>query len=462
MLDRMMLASNADDGQHDGHGIAVQSGIVFKSQYPYWATEPDYLKNLEHRTNGHIIIGHVRKASIGTEKFSALAAHPYIFFVDERPLLIAHNGFIEGTPRGTYNANEPNTDTFRAAKVLVTMFQAHIRLTGSLELTDDLLEAWMQTFYRGSVYVIFLLWNDELIIIRGNAHRTMYLNKVGNGYIFNTSRDVVDVTSARLKHFGVEVGNVIHYLSEYTITRCRAGSHLLDITSYVPEYDDWPKYVPNSHAASGQGSTGGGGRSAPAATVSTAIVVPAPGTVLPPVSALRRVEDDSDVEEFYFPSRVDNRRPRRNVESNEAYLRREIMTHIRAELNPMRSTTIFYWIAEIFGFKTDKGIDYNAVLDMPPSDLQDFLDYMAPAMSKSEDKKMFSPKQKTMINLWNKLVPIDRDQEMLARFTKSWDYFWIKTDVDIQTLETYIKSLLNSKPNEPDPFLEDYAVIPAA
>jgi hypothetical protein len=116
---------------------------------------------------------------------------------------------------------------------------------------------------------------------------------------------------------------------------------------------------------------------------------------------------------------------------------------------------IIYWLAETFGLHTKDGeLDYSAVIDLPVSDLHDFMDYMAPAMSRSGTPDViFSPAQKQILNLWNRLVPANRDKELLTRFTKSWDYLWCKTDVPISTVEAYIKSLMDeSASKEPDPF----------
>jgi hypothetical protein len=177
LMHQTMLYSVADDNQAFGSGLS--DGLtVKKSGHSYARFGMSWLPYLAPDRSW---LGHVRMPSPGTDRSSALAAHPYSFQNGEAPFILAHNGYM--TPTGfAAGPHEPDTDTYRAGVLLEEML-------GGRLLQRDIVEEWLSLYNDRSSSSFIILQNDFALVLR--LQRTLYAVSVGDGMLINTSQDVL-------------------------------------------------------------------------------------------------------------------------------------------------------------------------------------------------------------------------------------------------------------------------------
>lgn len=168
---QLMLQHQAE-GQDDGAGVS-DGRSIYKSGLTYSQIGLNWLPNLDHTTSW---MGHVRKASRGTDRPSPQASHPYYY--KDSGLIAMHNGFITGT--GESDEGEPNVDSYRAFKKLSAMI-------GDGDLSTSILNEWISGFGPYSEWAFMLKHKNELWTVRGV--RPMFWMRLLEGYVLSTSID---------------------------------------------------------------------------------------------------------------------------------------------------------------------------------------------------------------------------------------------------------------------------------
>lgn len=457
MLNDLMLRGNADDAQHDGWGIATEHEILRKSALSYWSSSPDsWMPRAEQLSS--LVIGHVRKASLNTHR-TLLESHPYEFEVEGGSrLTIAHNGLILGFPYiyNTGTAAEPNTDTFRAAKVLAETLQHLSAVNPNQGVDKEVVESWASQFTTGSAYVFMIMYRGRLVVVRGPATRTMHLAQLGNGYVLHTSKEAIAAFGGLAATYGYPIGE-IYAMKEHTVLTFSPGSLDYGYEGIAPSYRAYTVYKKNDDGA-GNGSK---------ADARTQLYLPAPkGNGAIGFS----VRDDEDEEEARLarywqrsnrhrshssddgpedPYAHSTYRPRwefhRLSRDERAALdraRQDEVAQLHAVLNPMRTSLIGYWLAEHFSVKTRFGTtsqlpDIACIKYLDPVDLQEFKQL---TVDKSGDPRSgLTPRQRWLVNTWNTIVGRHEEFRCLLRFTEHFDYFWMRADLSDETFKQYVR-----------------------
>lgn len=213
LMDHMMLQSFTDDNQKDGCGVSDGKYAV-KSFQPYPEVGIEMLDRLDV---GRSWIGHVRRRSNGTD-YNAEAAHPYRYFpVPDVRMTFVHNGFVELAGYETTDPDEPNTDSYRAGKVLSQMIGKN---QGQVNL--DIIRNWLDGMYAFSEFAFAFQLDDKAYIVRGN--REINMLQVNGSYIGNTSAKVLDrvrVWMRSQKLYAVDKGS--YFLPPFTFATFSAG-----------------------------------------------------------------------------------------------------------------------------------------------------------------------------------------------------------------------------------------------
>lgn len=176
-FNQLMLLSSTDGAQFDGAGVS-DGTTVYKSAYPYMALGQQWISKLDQDS---IWIGHVRKASNRTG-LSAHEAHPFLMKTANGAHFIAtHNGGIRGFDE--HQDGQPDVDSYRALLALRDKIDGDINV--------NLINEWIATFKPHSQWTFMFMQNGQrLYIARGQ--RDMHYVPFGNGFIFNTSKSVLE------------------------------------------------------------------------------------------------------------------------------------------------------------------------------------------------------------------------------------------------------------------------------
>jgi len=183
LMHTMMLSANADSvPQRDGWGV-TDGNYLCKAEGSFRNyLHSSWMENMETR---HMWLGHVRNASTGTSTTKE-ASHPYRF----KHFVGVHNGNFGGTWREMPNGTVPdsiNTDSWRAFYILDMMLEQG-------KFLPSIVDEWVSRFDDDSAFVVMLLHNQQLHIIRGPKTRDMYYGEHGNGFIFHTDATVLKTT----------------------------------------------------------------------------------------------------------------------------------------------------------------------------------------------------------------------------------------------------------------------------
>lgn len=201
LMDRAMLLMGAEY-QRDGWGISF-NGDIWKGAGPYGA----HSAWMKRTAPGHLMIGHVRNASIGTSITTA-EAQPFRF-----PSFIGtHNGYFEDWRKSL--AGYPNSDSFRGFSYLDDMIIEQ-NIPADQPLTPELINDWITNkFYRNTTFACFILRQDRLYVFR-NRERDMFCSRVGRGYLLCTSVNVLYMLTKFMKDcFDLDVGKPKPILTE--------------------------------------------------------------------------------------------------------------------------------------------------------------------------------------------------------------------------------------------------------
>lgn len=194
LLHDLMLRSNADS-QPDGWGIYLDGcGIQHKSAAPYWQGSSQWMHDYMDQStpdgyNNGVMLGHVRTASAYTGRADK-DSHPFTFLNDDGSVrfVAAHNGQINGSyVPYVYDASAPNVDSYRAFLKLSEMLGADGTIDASL------IDAWLAHYECGSAFVITLIRNGTLYVLR-NDKRPLHFANIGNGFVFNTSLMILEAS----------------------------------------------------------------------------------------------------------------------------------------------------------------------------------------------------------------------------------------------------------------------------
>lgn len=478
LLDRLLLTSSSDEGQHDGHGIAVQTGVISKSAQPYWKADPmPWINQVALMRADEIVMGHVRKASYATGKTDT-EAHPYVFDIAGEQLVLAHNGMFQGTDWTGLPSGSPATDTYRAGFKLTKMMLEEKQTRGGVTLNNDLITDWLSHYYKDSHYVVFILFRGELTVIRGQDTRHMHFVESGDGYVFSTSPQVLHANAGLIAaHAGTEAPEVF-MLPPHHVMRAKPGSQVYDASPFLPSYRTWVTAV-TTYAAPVKNGVSGGGNITPAAPyVPGQIVVinPPPPTGTQLMLPSTRItdplsEDDQDDLDTWYRDRMPSYSPRgatgfvrghtsddgpaltevvsrrdRRLASAASDKRSSLINSIREALNPMRVVMIGYWVASTFmsqrQLETGQWIpDHDCLAYQDTDDLEQFLLLVIPTASHDDKGAGLGNMQRQLLNTWNGLVDRGDDAKTLHRILPVADYFWLRRDLTPDKLRGYIKLL---------------------
>lgn len=396
-LDRMMLVAQTDENQGDGCGLS-DGHVVYKSVLGYSSTVLGIFTSEINFQPEHILMGHVRKASAYTGR-TRDESHPYMFTTRHGKLLIAaHNGYVQGTPYHT--RGNPDTDSWRAFDRLVTLLNA----TETGDLTQDVMESWLREYEAKSTMAFLIHYDGALYAFRHN--KPLHAMTVGDGYIINTSKNILAVVAAwLLARHKVTTGEIFE-LPEEALLTLHHDSLVIEKTDLRIDYK--PVYVYPVQQVSSKSST--------TSTTQTGSA-PEPTGSSPPQNPI--VVTNHNV--LTPMDTIDLRRlsPRAMA--------------IKAAANPMRSQLFMYWL------QTSMSIES---LQDPASVVQSISD---------EDFDLFqlqvgtwSKRQRQLINEWNRQVERTNDINVHdSLFGESWfwlDPFYIAPDI---TDEDAVKRLHN-------------------
>ncbi len=232
---QMMRIANGER-QEDGWGVTDGSSI-WKAGDTFVKSDLSWYNNLD--TSG-IVVGHVRAASQGTFK-TDLEAHPFIFKNDDGStrFIAAHNGFIDDTYRlyDGVQVNVPVSDSYRA-------FYKLSQMVGEDSIIDrSVLEEWINIYGSTSAYAFMILDRFNDLHIFRNDQRTLYCASVGNGWIINTSYDVVKATSNYIKNVYMDDVSGIMNIKPSIYCRIKAGDpDLIGEDINLPKYEAKKNY----------------------------------------------------------------------------------------------------------------------------------------------------------------------------------------------------------------------------
>lgn len=209
LVDRSLLAAlHEDNGQVDGYGIGVGTdsdvyllakGAGAYTTAPYWLEMPEL-------TNAQVVVGHLRAASKNTE-IGEKEAHPYLMRTDLGAILFQHNGNVAASVGigSAIDPKAPRTDSYMAGVELVD----YINQTRQLSVPS--LASWASmTFTSEDKFVFFIVHRSTLYVVRGTPARTMYIARVGDGYVLHTSKDALQ-HAARFAKLAVSLEEIPPY-----------------------------------------------------------------------------------------------------------------------------------------------------------------------------------------------------------------------------------------------------------
>lgn len=205
-MHNMLITNNADrTPQRDGWGVT--DGVkIFKAGGSYRAYDPEpWMREIDHN---RMWMGHLRNASAGTS-LSDTAAHPF----EMKHFIGMHNGNMTGTWSVVANKvpeGSPNSDSWRAFHKLDLMLDEGPAL-------EEIVDQWLSLFEHDSAFVMMLMHNQALHIIRGPKTRDLYYAPYDTGFIFNTDQEVLKGMRAWMSFAGgVQIGEIkefpeLHY-----------------------------------------------------------------------------------------------------------------------------------------------------------------------------------------------------------------------------------------------------------
>lgn len=394
VLDRMMLVSEGEGINDDGCGVSNGTEL-YKSILPYSHTLLGLFNKERFLTAERILLGHVRKASTLTAR-TRDESHPYEFLIKgSRMLHAAHNGWI--TPTGTHKHGTPDTDSWRAFNSLVEMLEDSE--TG--DLTSEIMEQWLSQYEDRSQIGLLLLYDGVLHVFRHN--KPLHAMAFGNGYLINTSKQVLIVMAAWLfARHGVPMSEPFELPDETHIT-FHAGNPTFYGQSIDPKYKKCYTYTTTYSSVSyksGESTTTTTGAAGAAQGTETG-AAPAQETAIVPASSLAHVNTTNPLESSTF-HRVST-----------------LAESVRAAANPMRGALYLHWLTRSMGILDDTATD-NLSFD-------ELLHHVT-----EEDFELFrnmtgewSARQADLINVWNRLINKRQD---VAMHTSIFGYQWFWLD----------------------------------
>lgn len=365
ILDRMMLLGNADQTpQKDGWGV-TDGQHLFKASGPYRQyAHANWMDALETQK---IWLGHVRQASSNTSSTDA-EAHPYQF----KHFTAMHNGGFGGTWKPCNNSvpqGSPNTDSWRAFFVLNTMLEDG-------KVLPEIIDQWLSLYEDDSQFVLFIMHNHQLHIVRGPKTRYMSFGEHGNGLIFHTDDAVLKSMNDWLGFYtGESITNITEF-PELHYARLNPGSTTFEEMrklDWKPQASRQTTYISNSYSST-------------AATKQTnGKWIRATSTVKAPEEVSIKLQQWGKVWQSMYPLRE--------------YLAIEYTSWI------IRKT--------VMNFKT-------------PETYQDFYVFDLETAAEYLKENLMTEKQRKIINIWNQYVS-EKDEETLYPFIVPEDGtpFWL-------------------------------------
>lgn len=180
ILHTALLASNADN-QKDGWGIS-DGLVVHKSKREYHADAA--LPYIHSLNENNIWIGHVRQATLGMET-SEKASHPFLFDINGKPLVAAHNGTI-GIP---VEEAKIKSDSFVVFSLLADYIKEH-------GMSPNTIQRWISHFEKEALrasYAFMLMYEGRLYVLR-NKQRTLHKINIGDAVVIHTSASTLETT----------------------------------------------------------------------------------------------------------------------------------------------------------------------------------------------------------------------------------------------------------------------------
>lgn len=213
VTNQLMLLSNLEM-QNDGAGIT--DGLsVRKSARPYAQFGAEWLRMFDP---DRIWLTHVRSASRNTN-LTSYEAHPFVLpLAPGRALFATHNGTIKDTEKLAV-WGKPVSDSWREFNRLSQM------MGNGVEISADLLNTWTAGFAQGSEWT-FMFTEDGLTAHIARGHRAMYALPVNDGFIFNTSKDVlINLKAWMLEYWESRFTmGVVAEIPPFTLTSVAYGS----------------------------------------------------------------------------------------------------------------------------------------------------------------------------------------------------------------------------------------------
>lgn len=364
MLDRMMLMGNADrTPQKDGWGV-TDGNHVFKAKDAY--REYMHANWMEAFDTRSIWLGHVRHASANTA-LSDDAAHPYKF-----PQFIGvHNGCFQGTWREMPNPTPEgaiNTDTWRAFYLLNKELE-------SGKLLPDVVDAWLSRFDEDSAFVVMLIHNQQLHIIRGPKTRELYFGEHGNGLVFHTDQNVLKIGDDLYKWYSGEGIENITEFPELHYARLSPGEKWFEELRAL----DWKPAPKKTYVTT---YTGAGARDASERQTDGRWVR----------STIITQGDPKDVEKFVAWGKL------------------------WQLLYPMRQPLALYYIAEILRQEVQNFQTPDSYRDLLFMDIGHVTDYMK--------EHPFTDAMRKLLHQWNKIVEVDHEMLVYEAMFGEGKPFW--------------------------------------
>lgn len=399
-LDRMMLVAQTDENQSDGCGIS-DGRVVYKSVLAYSSTVLGLFSSEEYFQETDILMGHVRKASTYTGR-TRDESHPYTFTTKHGKVLVAaHNGYVIGS--GVHVKGNPDTDSWRAFNRLVNILNE----TETGELTSGVVEEWLKEYDRKSTIAFLIHYDNSLYAFRHN--KPLHAMAVGNGYVINTSKNVLHVINAWLRARHGVIPEDIFEIPEDALLRFYHNDQVIEKTDLDVKY-----YTAFAQPATAiQVSS----KSSETATAQTGTAPETTGSS-PPLSTALAVITPMDV--------IDLRKltPRSML--------------MKTAANPMRGTLFLYWLQTSMNISSEPDMA-SIVCSISDDDLNLFLAQIG----------SWSSRQKRLINIWNRLVERGKDIKTHDEiFGPSWfwlDPFFIALDITDEVAEKRLIEELTGK-----------------
>lgn len=391
-----MLLGNLDEAQDSGWGLS-DGNMYTKAGGPYWIGQD--MEWVEELDPTRMLLGHVRKASPGTDRDTALAAHPYAFRIlggeRERMLTVAHNGFLTGTGAHVYNSNTPNTDSYRAFAILANM------VTERQDLTPEIIQEWLGNFYDDSQYAFTFYLDDTLWALRGN--RLLYSCTFGDGYIVHTSKAVLVSLGFYVKRaWGFQLGEIAEITPD-TLVKFSPGSHTLDYFTVKPKFKT-RVYTTAANESYFRRETA----TTPPRQTGVNPTVPAAGAtgvvVANPVAGNHENDNSTSASEL-----VDAARTAQGA-----------LNMLLAKAAPMRAAIMKWWIAASLDYTDNHGVpDHIVINNLPLHEFKQFIMMAAPVGAGT----LITHRQKALIQAWNESINDARDLDCQRQVFRNIPFF---------------------------------------